>query len=279
MRKLAIAAAVVALLGGGIAAGRRAAVREAASFIQVRKQGPRTPASVGLAYDAVQLESGGRTLHGFFVPAQDPRAPALLVYHGNGESISSWVLALKVLHDAGVTAMVFDYSGFGNSDGPATLENLRDDGLAAWADFRARLAPDARACAYGLSLGSAVLLDDAPHLRPPPDCVAVSGAFTSGRDVAVLQGRLPRWAAWLWPDVLDSERSVALLRTPLLIQHGERDETFPLEMARRLQAARPGAQLVVVPGMRHADPVAHPSDREWAQVVEFVRGPEAAASR
>jgi len=271
MRKLAVAAALAAVLALLLLGVRAFALHSLEHHtLRAHRQGSRTPAAAGLAYEALQIKSGPRTLHAFFVPAQDLRAPALLVFHGNGESISGWVAALKVLHDGGLTAMVFDYSGFGDSDGPATVENLVSDGPAAWQAFRSRLAPGTRACAYGLSLGSAVLLSQASDLQPPPDCVAVSGSFPSARAALVRSHRVPAWAAWLLPDVLDGERGASRLRAPLLIEHGADDQTFPVEFARRLQAARPDAELVIVPGMKHADPVTHPSEREWAPIVRFV---------
>src|SRR3989442_6058215 len=101
MRKLAVtaaAAAVLVLLLLGVRAFGLHALEHTA--LQTHRQGSRTPAAAGLAYEAVQIKSGPRALHAFFVPAQDPRAPALLVFHGNGESISGLVPALKVLHDA-----------------------------------------------------------------------------------------------------------------------------------------------------------------------------------
>jgi alpha-beta hydrolase superfamily lysophospholipase len=271
-RLAAISAAVLILLAGLLLGARHLAVRGLESLIHVHPQGSRTPATVGLRYDALEVKSGPRTLRAFFVPAGDPRAPALLVYHGNGESISSWVPALRVLHDGGVSAMVFDYSGFGKSDGAATLENLLADGIAAWESFRSRVPAEARACAYGLSLGTAIVVADAPRLSPPPDCVALSGAFTSAREVAVRFGRVPAWAAWILPDVLDTERGAALLSPPLLVEHGDKDELFPVEMAQRIAARKPGARLAIVPGMRHADPVARPTEREWRPVIDFVSG-------
>jgi len=272
LRKLAaISAAVLLALAGLLLAARHLAVRGMEALIQVHPQGSRTPAALGLRYDSLEVKSGPRTLRAYFVPAADPGAPALLVYHGNGESISSWVPALRVLHDGGISAMVFDYSGFGRSDGAATLDNLLADGVAAWESFRSRLPAEARACAYGLSLGTAIVVADAPRLSPPPDCVALSGAFTSARDVAVRFGRVPRWAAWILPDVLDTERGAALVPSPLLVEHGDEDEMFPVEMARRIAATKPGARLAIVPGMRHADPVARPTEREWRPVIDFVR--------
>src|SRR5438105_743892 len=271
MRKLAVAATLAALLVLLLLGVRAFALHALEhSTLHTHRQGSRTPAAAGLAYEAMQIKSGPRTLRAFFVSAQDPRAPALLVFHGNGESISGWVPALKLLHDGGLTAMVFDYSGFGDSDGPASVENFAADGVAAWQAFRARLPPGTRACAYGLSLGSAVLLSQAAELQPPPDCVAVSGSFPSVRAAMARSHRVPAWASWLLPDLLDGERGAARLRAPLLVEHGTDDQVFPVEFARRIQAARPGAELVIVPGMRHADPVAHPSDREWAPIVRFV---------
>ena len=272
MRKIAalvVAAALVA--AAGLFAARHVAARRVQAHMRVHPQGSRTPATLGLRYDAVDVKSGPRTLRAFFVPADDARAPALLVYHGNGESISSWVPALRVLHDGGLSAMVFDYSGFGNSDGAPTVENLLADGIAAWNAFSARLPQGTRACAYGLSLGTAIVVSDAPRLSPAPDCIALSGAFTSIREVAVRSRGVPAWISWALPDALDTERRVALVASPLLVEHGELDELFPVEMARRIAARKPGARLTIVPGMRHADPVVRPTEREWRPVIEFVR--------
>ena len=138
----------------------------------------------------------------------------------NGETISGWVPALGVLHQAGLTAMVFDYSGFGDSQGPPTIENLRQDGRAAWAAFRGALPTGTRACAYGLSLGSAILLTDAAELQPAPDCIAVSGVFPSSLEIWMSNGRAPKWAKWFLPDPLDSESAARNVRSPLLVEQG-----------------------------------------------------------
>jgi fermentation-respiration switch protein FrsA (DUF1100 family) len=238
-------------------------------MIQVHPQGQRTPRARGLVYDEIPIDSDGRKLRSFYVPAD---GPGLLVFHGNGESISGWVEALKILHDAGIAAMVFDYSGFGNSPGEPTLAHFHDDGIAAWRAFRERLPAATRACAYGLSLGSAVLLEVAADLSPAPDCVAVSGAFLSARAAAVRMKGLEQWQSYLLPDVLDSLENIARVRGPVLIEHGTEDEMFPVAWAQRLAAAHPGAQLEIVKGMHHADPVAHPSAVSWDPVIRFVKG-------
>ncbi|HZX94556.1 MAG TPA: alpha/beta hydrolase [Myxococcales bacterium] len=270
MRRLAVAALVMV---AGFFAGRAVLLhRLEKGLIHTHPQGPRTPQARGLAYDSIDVRSGDRVLRSFYVPAD---GPGLLIFHGNGEAISGWVDALKLLHDGGVAAMVFDYTGFGNSQGEPTLAHFHEDGLAAWHAFRTRLPAGTRACAYGLSLGTGVLLEVAGELDPPPDCVAISGAFLSLREVAVRRAAVPRWASFLLPDALDNLENAARLRAPLLIEHGAEDQMFPTTWAEKLAAAHPGARLEIVPGMRHPDPVAHPSAACWDPVIRFVKQPPA----
>lgn len=268
---------VLILVGAAFVGGRIYLLRRMEmEMIRVHRQGPRTPAARGLLFEELPIDSGGRALRSFYVPAD---GPSLLIFHGNGEAISGWVDALELLHRAGVATMVFDYSGFGSSPGEPTLAHFHEDGLAAWHAFRVRAPAGAPACAYGLSLGSGVLLEVASELSPPPDCVAVSGAFLSARAVAVQLGKLPRWASWLLPDALDSLENVRELRAPLLVEHGAEDGRFPAAWATKLAEAHPGAQLAIVKGMHHADPVAHPSEASWGPVIHFVKSAEPSALR
>lgn len=270
-RRPALAALLVAIASAALLVRPYLASRLERGMLKIHGPGSRTPAARGLSFEELRIPSSGRTLRAFYVPADGAAPPALLIFHGSNEAISGWIDALKILHDHGVTAMVFDYSGFGASTGAATLAHFHEDALAAWHTFRERLPVGARACAYGLSLGSGVLLDAAEELSPPPDCVAISGAFTSARDAAVLFKRVPRWAAPLFPNVLDNLGGVTRLKAPLLIEYGERDELFPLAWAELLAAAHPGAELAIVPGMKHGDPVAHPSEAAWAPIVRHVK--------
>ena len=267
MVRLGIAAAVlVALAVGGRVFVQRKFEQQ---MLVTHRYGSRTPARHGLVFEQIAIRSGDRTLQSFYVPAD---GPGLLIFHGNGEAIYSWVDPIKLLHDAGIAAMVFDYSGFGASTGEARIANFHEDGIAAWHAFRERLPGGARACVYGLSLGTGVLLDVSADLSPPPDCTALSGAFLSARAAAVRSGRVKEWQSWILPDVLDSLENVEHVRGPLFIEHGSEDELFPPDWAKKLAAARPGAQVEIVEGMRHADPVAHPSAASWDPVIRFVKG-------
>jgi len=51
------------------------------------------------------------------------------------------------------------------------------------------------------------------------------------------------------------------LRQPLLILHGDQDETLPLQMAHDLKSWKPDAELAIIPGANHAFGGSHP----WQQ--------------
>src|SRR3954468_21446167 len=108
MRAAAILVSAGLALGLFVYGGRQFALRKAErAMFRTQRQGPRTPGSVGLAFETPRIESGGRRLKSFYVAAQDETAPALLLFHGNGESISNWVSVLALLHEEGIAAMVF----------------------------------------------------------------------------------------------------------------------------------------------------------------------------
>ena len=262
-----------------VGARRIAWERLQAPRFDLRKQGSKTPGTFGLTFEDVTLDSGGRALKAFYV-APPPGGPALLIFHGNGESISSWTPVQKLLFDHGVGSMVFDYSGFGRSQGPARVENFVRDGSVAWSAFKSRLAQGTRACAYGLSLGSGVLLEAAPALQPAPDCLAIWGGYTSLVGAAVRSKRLPRWMAPLLPDALVSVQNIARAPVPVLVEHGGQDELFPPADAQALAAAAPqGSRLLILPGYTHGQPVITPDEGAWVPVVALVRNvPESAVA-
>ena len=231
----------------------------------IRVAGPGA-ATLQVPSEELSFDSGGRKLRGYWVPAG---GPGLLIFHGNAESIAHWSEALALLHEAGIAAMVFDYSGYGASEGPASLANFHQDALAAWRVFREKLPRGRRACAYGLSLGSAVLLEVASELQP--DCVVVTSSFLSVREAAVVKRQIPRALMPFMPDALDNLANAARFKGPLLVQHGTDDELFPVAWAKLLQAAHPGARLEIIEGMHHADPVAKPGADNWGKAIGFVK--------
>ncbi|NML15230.1 alpha/beta hydrolase [Azohydromonas caseinilytica] len=278
-----VARAIAALLGvAALAVLLHSLLFLAVEFAAFETPPPGTPRpeALGVPSQRFTFASADRVLHASWVPAADPRAPALLVFHGDEEEISRWAAVQARLHAAGIASLVFDYSGYGASSGRPTLARLRQDGVAAWERFVALTPRARRRVALGFSLGSAVLLDAAPRLQPAPQGLVLGAPFASAREMAVTTGLVPHWLARLLPDLWNNEEQIARIGLPLLIVHGRDDELIPVRDALRLcRAARAPRRLVLVDDLPHDAPLEPArSAGFWAPVVAWVRGEEAATA-
>ncbi len=85
-----------------------------------------TPDQAGLIYQSVKFATeDGVQLDGWFLPVDQPRG-VLLFFHGNAGNISHRFESLQIFHDLGLSSFIFDYRGYGRSEGQAEIvENLQ----------------------------------------------------------------------------------------------------------------------------------------------------------
>jgi len=252
------------VVGARQLAGRRA---EAALFRPAPAAGT-TPAAAGLAFRALRIPSGDRQLAAWLVPAPDSARSAVLFFHGNGSSLADQVPLLAVLVKHGVTAMAFDYSGYGTSGGAPSVAHLREDAIAAVRTFTDS-TPGLRHYALGTTLGAAVMLSAVDSIGPMLDGMILVGAFATARDAAVRAGKVPRAFAWLLPDWYDNVDAIARLRRPVLIEHSVADSLVPIRDAERLLGAAGGAkQLVRLTEGDHASYLS--TNADWIPILRFI---------
>ena len=194
-----------------------------------------SPDNVGLVYEEVQLATeDGLLLHGWYVPAEQSRG-VVLFCHGNAGNISHRLETLQMFHRLRLSVLIFDYRGYGRSQGRISEAGTYRDARAAWhylVDERG-LDPQ-QVVIFGRSLGGAV----AAHLAAERSAGAVilESTFTSvpamGRS---LYPYLPiaLMSRYRYP----TGRNVATIRQPVLIVHSPDDELIPYDHGRRLFAA------------------------------------------
>jgi len=230
-----------------------------------------TPEAFGVPSQRIIFDSGGRALRGTFVQAPDRRAAAVLIFHGDEESISDWASVQARLYQRGVSSLVFDYSGYGASAGKPTVRHLSQDGLAAHQRFIVLTPQALHHYLLGFSLGSAVMLDVLPDLHPTPDGIVIASGFVSAREAVVDVGLEPNWLAHLLPDVWDNAERMSRVSAPALIVHSRADEVIDWRQAERLSKAAAGPhRLMLLDGLPH-DAAITPGeqDRFWAPIFEF----------
>lgn len=208
----------------------------------------------GLQYeDANFAAADGVKLHGWYVPAEDPIA-VVLFCHGNGGNLTHREDVMRAMQRyVGATILVFDYRGYGRSEGSPSEQGVLSDARAAraWLAQRAGIA-EQDIVLMGESLGGAVAVDLAAHNGAR--ALVLENTFTSLPDMAAVHYPwLP--ARWLMRSRLDSLAKISQYHGPLLMAHGDADSIVPYALGEQLfAAANEPKQWVREPGIDHNDP-------------------------
>jgi fermentation-respiration switch protein FrsA (DUF1100 family) len=192
----------------------------------------------------------GTRLHGWYVEHPNPRA-LVLYAHGNAGNVAQWARVLRLLHKRfQVSVMIFDYRGYGRSEGVPTVKGALLDVRAARLHLAelTKVAPE-EIVLWGRSLGGALAIDVAAN--DGARGLIVESTFSSLRDVALIH--YPRAVVdWFIGDELNSVERIQDFQGPLLQSHGTADRLVPLSLARRLfEAANEPKQFTVVEGGDH----------------------------
>lgn len=232
----------------------------------VPMSGPVTPPPYLQGVESVMFASAdGTRLHGWFIPAapgasNGQRSPTVLHVHGNAGNIESHIDFTEHLPAAGYNLFIFDYRGYGQSEGIAWRRAalIADTEAALDALLKRSDVDPQRIGMYGHSLGGSIALNVMAR-RPEIRVAVIESAFTSWRDIAasVLGGASPnvacRWlASALIGDANRADHAIAQIDRPILLIHGSEDSIVPVEHSRRLAKASGGrAQLIEIEGGDH----------------------------
>jgi len=272
LRALAIFAAAIFLTGfllqaGGCADG---------AFYYPTKTVYGTPAQAGIAYEEVAFKSAdGTRLTGWFMPARgvaDARQAkgTVIHFHGNGENITSQWQFAGWLTARGFNVLVFDYRGYGASEGSPSPAGCFDDSNAAINYVRARPDVDpARLLIFGQSLGgnNAIAAVGAGN-RAGIRALAEESTFFSYPDIAndKISG-----VGLLVSDRYSAKNHIAAIAPiPLLLIHGTNDKVVPYSHATRLLAAAgEPKQLITIEGGGHIGAMMRRDDSYRDALVKF----------
>jgi hypothetical protein len=198
----------------------------------------------------------------------------ILIYHGVQETISEWVQAQRFLYQHCVSAVVFDYTGSGDSSRPARFEYVGEDSVAAY-EFTRRHFSGKRLYVLGHSMGNGPMLEALPQFSTPPAGVIVASAFTSLRTQPQARSNyFYRLLSYTIPDWWNDVQAIARLNAPLLVIHSDSDRVNPVAGAREIFAAAPQPKaLAILHGYSHNALYQRPSEEWWSAVLSFVSAP------
>lgn len=191
-----------------------------------------TPRYIDLDYDEVDFVAVDDVkLNGWFIPKED-HIGVLLFCHGNAGNISHRLETIRIFHDLGLSVFIFDYRGYGQSQGKLSEKGTYLDVEAAWRYLtEIRMIKPSDIIVFGRSLGGSIAAYIAKEENP--GALILESAMTSVPDVAAkIYPFLPvRLLARFEYNTIDYVREVSC---PVLVIHSPDDEIIPYENGRRL---------------------------------------------
>ncbi len=196
-----------------------------------------TPATIGLAYEEVLFETAdGIKLSGWYVPVIEAKN-VVIFFHGNAGNISHRLESIALFHRLGLNVLIFDYRGYGLSQGTISEQGIYLDAEAVFAYLvQERGFKPEQIIIFGRSLGGAVATWLAQ--KHPPQALILESTFTSIPDMGARQFPfLP--VRLLARNQYNTINRLPHLSAPILIIHSPDDELIPYSHAQTLFKVAP----------------------------------------
>lgn len=188
------------------------------------------PNDIGLNFkDYFFKTKDGLKLHGWFIPSDDARYTVLFC-HGNAGNISHRLEKILFFHQLGCNVFIFDYRGYGQSEGFPSEKGLYLDAEAAYHHLSSNGIANSRIIGYGESIGSAVIIDLASRYKI--GALIIEGGFSCARDMA--KHLYPFLPYWVFSVRFDSVNKISSINIPKLIIHSLDDEIVPYKLGQKL---------------------------------------------
>lgn len=211
-----------------------------------------TPSDFAIDFEDVYfIAKDGVKLHGWFISGESNTT--WIWFHGNAGNISHRLENLSLIREyLGVNIFIFDYRGYGWSEGKVSEEGTYRDADAALVHILSRQDVDpAKIVLFGRSMGCAVAVDLA--YRNNVYALIIESPFTSISDMVRKTVPLLPIGAFIRTKY-DSLSKIRAVTCPVLVIHGDQDEVVPIEFGCRLyQAANEPKEFYTISGSGHND--------------------------
>jgi uncharacterized protein len=198
--------------------------------------------SIALTYtleSVVFKSTNGNNLNGWMLkPKGIAVTHTILHFHGNGGSILGQFSIMKTLLPKGFQIFVFDYSGYGFSDGKAKRQNMVKDGAGAVDYVKSRTdVKDTKVIIFGQSYGGHLAVCVAAKKQAEIDAVVIEGAFSNHKDLGSdgVKGKFTLAMTRLFVrEIYSGTKAINKIQKPILVIHSNEDKVIPFEMGKKL---------------------------------------------
>jgi len=208
------------------------------------------PSDAGLSFKDVYFESrDGHKLNGWFIPRENARYTVFFA-HGNAGNISHRLEKLRFFGQFGCNVFIFDYRGYGKSEGNPSEKGLYADIRAAYDYLISQGITADKIIGYGESLGGAVIIDLAS--KNTMRALIIDSSFSSVKDM--IKSIYPFLPHWIFASRFDSISKIKSTAIPKLIIHSVNDEIVPYRMGKKLyDEARSPKEFLEIRGAHNSN--------------------------
>ena len=216
--------------------------------------------------DAYFQAADGTKLHGWYCPCENPRA-IVLHAHGNAGHLAHRAPLMRFYQrDLKVASLIFDYRGYGRSEGSPSVKGILQDAPAArtWLAKKTGVK-ESQIVLTGQSLGAAVMVDLAAEGGARG--LVLENTFSSLKDIARHHYPMLSWLASA--DTLNSAVKIKAYKGPLLQIHGDADSIIPFALGVKLfEAANEPKDFLRIHGGDHNDPPSEEFEKKLDAFIE-----------
>jgi fermentation-respiration switch protein FrsA (DUF1100 family) len=191
---------------------------------------PQAPSYTHLPYEVKIATADGERINAVWLEIPGAKQ-TLLFSHGNAEDLGRVLPFIEQFHALGYSVLMYDYRGYGTSEGRPSYRKIHRDADAAyrWLVEEKKVPPES-IIAHGRSLGGAVAIWTAAH--HDVGGLIVESSFASAFRVKTVVPLLP------W-DKFNSIKAMKQVRCPVLVMHGTADSTLPFWHGKAIFNAAP----------------------------------------
>jgi len=205
--------------------------------------------------EEVTFPSGDNTLYGYWVESSGSRPGLAILYcHGNKHNLDEYWDRVLLMHRLGTNLLIFDYRGFGRSEGTSSEEGIYRDADAALSFVHSRGFSSDSIVVIGYSLGNVPAIYLASE-RIKPRALISEAPFASSSSLTQGSLGLDLPAGWLTEGRFDNADRIKRISTPFMLIHGSADDFVRWRDNGRVifENAHEPKKLILVEGGNHTD--------------------------
>jgi fermentation-respiration switch protein FrsA (DUF1100 family) len=204
----------------------------------------------------VVLTSQGKKIYGYFVKSPNAGEKNVILYnHGNRDHLQFYWDRVELFYKMGFSVFIYDYQGYGMSEGEPSEEAIYSDANAAYNYLRVSQGyGNGQITVYGFSLGGAPATYLASTVFTPKRFI-LEAAFASASALTQSGTLLDLPGTYFMKGEYNNAERIKNVAAPVLIVHGTDDKFIDMEKNGKIlfRNANDPKTFIAVPGADHSE--------------------------